>query len=274
MVRKATGDLEPFSDEKVINSIRRAGIPKQLESHVLSHIKQKLYRNIPTSEVYKHIVEFLGRSSMPYTKARYGLKQAIMDLGPSGYPFEDFVAEILKHQGYTTQTRVTTRGKCISQEIDVIATKHQDNNPSPERVMIEAKFHHGRGTRTDSQVAMYTKARFDDVAESNNLNAVWLVTNTKATTDAITYGLCVGMNVIGWSYPEKGSLRDLVEREDLIPITALTTLSHLEKQTLLDKHVVLCKTICENNEVLSGFNIPPQKRDKILAEVRFICHQA
>ena len=46
-----------------------------------------------------------------------------MDLGPTGYPFEDYVAEILKTEGYQTQVRQVLEGNCVSHEIDVIAQK-------------------------------------------------------------------------------------------------------------------------------------------------------
>src|SRR3989344_6528129 len=134
-VIKATGEKEPFSDNKIISSIKRAGIPENLWDMVLSHVKEKLYENIPTSEVYKHITEFLEKQPKKF-KDKYGLKQAIMDLGPTGYPFEDYVAEILKIKGYKTTLRQILQGKCVSHEIDVIASK-----ANTEKLMIEAKFH-------------------------------------------------------------------------------------------------------------------------------------
>src|ERR1035437_1756824 len=121
-VIKATGEKEPFSEDKVKISIQRAGIPKELQAQVVLHVKSKLYENIPTSEIYHHITEFLGKSA-PYGKAKYSLKQAIMDLGPTGYPFEDYISEILKQDGYTTKTRSLLSGKCVIHEIDVIAKK-------------------------------------------------------------------------------------------------------------------------------------------------------
>src|SRR3989344_7750147 len=93
---KASGQSEVFSEEKLRLSIQRAGIPKELENNVINHIQKILYENIPTSEIYQHLLEFLGKSSLPFSKSKYGLKQAIMDLGPTGYPFEDFMAEVFK----------------------------------------------------------------------------------------------------------------------------------------------------------------------------------
>ena len=66
---KADGSKEDFSEDKVIKSIRRAGIPDSHQEQVLAHVKSKLYENIPTSEIYHHIIEFLGSTDLPYAKA-------------------------------------------------------------------------------------------------------------------------------------------------------------------------------------------------------------
>lgn len=261
-VIKSTGVVEPFSEEKVLASVQRARIPKELEKLMLQHVKSKLYDNIKTSEIYNHIAEFLGISSAPYSKARYGLKQGIMGLGPTGYPFEDFVAEVLKTEGYQTQTRQILNGKCIKHEVDIIAQK------DGKKSMIECKFHNSLGNHTQVHVSLYTKARFDDLKEIHKLDDVWLVTNTKITDDAISYALCNNMKVISWNYPPNGSLRDLIEKLRLHPITVLTTLSQNQKQSLLDNHIVLCKNI---SNVLSILNLPEDKNQAVLAEAKFVC---
>lgn len=267
-VLKATGDREPFSEAKVRSSIHRAGIPDELQNQVVEHIKTKLYENIPTSQIYHHITEFLEKSPSPYSKTRYGLKQAIMDLGPTGYPFEDFVSEILKTQGYKTEVRKILSGKCITHEIDIVATKGSN------KCMIECKFHNRPGTRSQIHTALYTKARFDDVVEKNDLNQAWLVTNTKVTSDALEYALCMNMKIISWSHPEGESLRELIEKARLCPITALTTLSQAQKQKLLDEHIVLCKSIAQNPLVLDGFGLPEDKKQTILSELSFTLNQS
>lgn len=264
-VIKATREIEPFSEEKVINSIKRAGIPEDLQMQVLEHVKEKLYENIPTSEIYKHIIEFLRASSKPYSQAKYSLKQAIMELGPTGYPFENFVAEILKAEGYKTSVRQFLNGNCITHEIDVIALKND------KKIMVECKFHNNPGARSDIHVSLYTKARFDDVKEKNNLTQAWLVTNTKITVDGISYGICNDMKIIGWSYPEKGSLRELIEKLRLHPITALTSLSKYQKEQFLSQNIVLVKTLCENPSLLETLGIPAEKRKEVEDESNFIC---
>lgn len=264
-VTKATGQQEHFSEEKLRYSIHRAGIPDEIQHLVVNHIKEKLYEGIPTSEIYHHIIEFLDTSDKHFEKAKYSLKQSIMALGPTGYPFEDFIAEILKPMGYQTTVRTILQGSCISHEIDVIAEKEN------KRIMIEAKFHNSSGTRSDSHVPMYTKARFDDVRQKHNIDEAWVVTNTKATVDAINYADCVGMKIVSWSLPEGESLRDLIERSKLHPITSLTSLTQAQIQQLLENHIVLSKDIHDNPNLLNMLGLPEDKKNTVLKEVEFLC---
>lgn len=266
-VLKANGATEPFSDEKVMNSIRRARIPQNLQAQVLENIKSKLYDGISTEEIYHHIMEFLEASPQPYVESRYSLKQAIMNLGPSGYPFEDFLAKVLEAGGYKTQVRQILSGKCVTHEVDVVAEKNG------KTAIVEAKFHNSPGTRSEVQTALYTYARYLDVKERNKCDETWLVTNTKTTVDANTYAECVGMKVISWDYPEQGSLRDLIEKSRLHPITMIKSLSQSAKVSLLDQHIVLCKDIVKDESILAMVPLTKEEREKVLVEAKVICSE-
>lgn len=263
-VLKATGKIEPFSEEKLRTSVARAGIPKYLIENVIIEIKSKLYENIPTKEIYKFVLEFLQKSPQPFNHTKYNLKQAIMDLGPTGYPFEDYISEILKLEGYDIQVRQVLDGKCVSHEIDVIAEKNNVKS------MIECKFHNTPGIRSQIHVSLYTKARFDDVKEKHNLQEVWLVTNTKITQDALNYAICAGMKVISWDYPERESFRDLIEKHKLYPVTTLTGLTQNQKQILAENHVVLAKDVCVNPSSLDILGLPNDKKASVLSECQFL----
>jgi len=130
-VIKADGSRQPYQEIKVINAIRRAGIPKQLQQQVLDHVNTKMYDQIPTSEIYHHVLEYLDASPEPFSQSKFSLKQAIMQLGPTGYPFEDFVAKILESQGYEVLVRQIMLGKCVNHEVDVVATKGNKKTFSP-----------------------------------------------------------------------------------------------------------------------------------------------
>lgn len=266
-VLKADRTSEPFSDQKVIESISRARIPVNIHPEVLSHVKSKVYDGISTQEIYHHILEYLDNAQKPYIKTRYSLKEAIMQLGPTGYPFEDFISKLLESAGYTTRVRQILRGTCISHEIDIIAQREGKS------AMIEAKFHNSPGTRSEVHVALYTKARFDDIKISNHIDEAWLVTNTKTTIDANMYAQCMGMRVLSWDYPKGEGLRELIERSRLHPVTMLSTLSQSQKMTLLDNHTVLCKEILHRQELLDMLYLSKQDYQKVLLEVKTLCSE-
>lgn len=266
-VTKADGKRELFNEEKVKQSIKASATAQELQNNVLSHVKSKLYKDIPTTEIHRHIMEFLGTSTHPYSKSVYNLKRAIMALGPTGYPFEDYVADIFKKEGFTVHVRVFLAGACVTHETDVVAQKQDP----PQKIMIEAKFHNVPGKKTDIHVALYTKARFDDVKTHNDITKAMIVTNTKVSSDALTYALCNNLGIISWSYPEHGSLKELIEKFSLHPITSLSTLSVSQQQQLLSNHVVLCKDICTNPTVLDLLMLSHEQKKKILEEAHFIC---
>lgn len=266
IVIKASGEKEDFKEEKILTSIKYAGVPESLQYQLLNYIKNNTNGNTTTEKIYRLINEFLEKSPYPYLKAKYSLKQAIMDFGPTGFPFEDFVAKILKEKGYTTKVRVILQGSCVSHEVDVLAEKGE------EKIMVEAKFHNYPGVKTDIHVALYTKARFDDLKEKHKLTKSWLVTNTKTTLDAMTYGYCVGMNIIDWRHPNGQGLADLVENTKLHPLTSLTTLSQSQKKILLDNHIVLCKDLCENLNALDILSLSSKDKEAVFNEAQFVCN--
>ncbi|OGG08280.1 hypothetical protein A3D05_03890 [Candidatus Gottesmanbacteria bacterium RIFCSPHIGHO2_02_FULL_40_24] len=268
-VIKSGGQRENFSTDKLRRSIKRAGIPDELQDQVVDHIKSVLHPDIPTTEIYKHILEYLGSSSYPHSRIRYSLKKAIMELGPTGFPFEKFIAAILNRNGYKVETDVILRGLCVSHEIDVLAQK--DN----KQIMIECKFHNNMGVRTDVRVALYVMARFQDLTagwvnktNTSRFHEVWLVTNTKCSIDAIAYAQCMGMKIVSWGYPEEGNLQELVEKEKLHPVTCLSSLTAHQKKILLDNNIVLAKDILTNKLFLDLLNLSGDEKEKLLAELR------
>lgn len=266
-VIKANHEREPFSEKKVLQSIKRAGVSEDVQNEALAHVKERIYDGISTQEIYQHILDFLRKSSQPYNRARYSLKESIMMLGPTGYPFEDFIASLLAAQGYDARVRQILNGRCITHEVDVVAEK------DGKTAMIEAKFHNSPGSRSDVQVALYTKSRFEDVKDKNNIQEAWIVTNTKTTTDANAYAQCSGLKIMSWSYPDGGSLREIIEKYHLYPLTMLTTLVQSHKMTLLTNHVILCKELYGNPNLLDILPLSNEEKEKVMAEVHFICNE-
>ncbi len=233
-VVKASGEIVPFSENKVISSLMGAGASSELAKKIAEQIKPSLYQNIPTFEIYSSVMNTLKKEQKEIA-SRYNLKEAIMQLGPSGYPFEKYAAGVLESAGFKVETNKIIMGKCVSHEIDVIAQKEK-------KFMIECKFHTQAGMKTDIKVALYTYGRFLDV-KSKGFDVPWLITNTKVTQEVKTYALCVGMKVTAWDYPDGESLNELIDKEGLHPVTALTNISEEEKRFLLDNGTIFIKDV-------------------------------
>ena len=254
MIVKASGEREVFNPEKVRASLLRAGATKEVAEQVLAHVLPEPHDEVTTSELYRHTFSILAKINKPVAR-RYSLRSAIMALGPSGFPFEDFVAEVLKAKGFKCETRQTVLGGCVPHEVDVVAYNDK------KLIMVEAKFHNEFGIKSDLKVVLYIKARFDDLKENvfnyggtnRSITDSWLVTNTKFSSTAVHYGACKNLTMIGWNYPEKGNLQDMIEEEALHPVTCLVSLSATDKKTLLNNKVVLCSDIKESPELLTKF---------------------
>jgi hypothetical protein len=118
IVTKASGEKVPFSVKKLQHSLERSGADDAIIDEVISELSHHLRDGISTKKIYKHAYNILRKISSSHA-ARYKLKQAIMELGPSGYPFEKFVGEILKFQGFTVKVGAIVEGHCVSHEVDM-----------------------------------------------------------------------------------------------------------------------------------------------------------
>ena len=268
MVQKANGETEIFDPEKLRMSLINSGATEEMSANVLSRILPELRDGLTTGEIYKRAFSVLGETDKPAARS-YSLRRAIMDLGPSGFSFEDFVAEILRSKGFQCQTRQNVLGGCVPHEVDVVA--YDDKR----LIMVEAKFHNELGTKSDLKVALYIKARFDDIknnvfdygGEDRKVTDSWLITNTKFSSTAVHYAECQKMTLIGWNYPAKGNLQDMIEEERLHPVTCLTSLTEMDKRTLLLAGVVLCSNIKRDPSVLSKYLGTDAKTEAVLAEI-------
>lgn len=209
---KASGAREPFRPEKLRTSLLRSGADEDAIANVMSHIMNELKDGMTTKDIYIHAYEALAEYKKPVAQ-KYSLRRALMEMGPTGFPFEDLIAEVLKEQGFETLTRQTVLGQCVPHEVDVVAWNES------KLIMVEAKFHNELGTKSDLKVLLYMKARIDDLkagmhnygSKDRRLDEGWIVTNTKFSSTAIHYGVCQNLTMIGWNYPERGNLKDLIE---------------------------------------------------------------
>jgi hypothetical protein len=268
LVIKADGETEQFDPAKLEHSLELAGATSTVRARILAAIMHELGPKMNTESIYRRAFDILRKDENLPVAARYSIKRAVFALGPSGFPFEQFIAEILRGHGWKTETGVTLTGRCVPHEVDVLAEK------SGKRVGIEAKFHNDPGGKTDIKDALYVRARYEDLLAApdppNHVDEGWLVTNTRFTHNAIRYAQCSGLILIGWDYPRTRGLLTLIEEARVHPLTALTTLSDGEKRHLLDKKIVLCKSI-QTPHILREFGVRPEKIPIVLEEAKRLC---
>ncbi|MBY8963184.1 restriction endonuclease [Flavobacterium sp. D11R37] len=271
---KASGEKAPFNKGKLKQSLLRSGATNEQADEITNEVIEMLVEGMSTRKIYKTAFRLLRNYSRP-AAARYKLKQAIMELGPSGFPFEQFVGELLKHRGYKTQVGVIVKGHCVNHEIDVIAEKDEHH------FMIECKFHNRQGYSSDVKIPLYIQSRFLDVerqwkqldGHSEKFHQGWVVTNTRFSEDAAQYGRCMNMNLVSWDYPKHNGLKDWIDGSGLHPVTCLTTLTQKEKQQLLDRKIVLCKTMHHNQSVLQNIGIHSPRLEKVMEECSALCEE-
>lgn len=160
--------------------VERAGADPSVIDEIVGSLSNEIYDGILTFELYRIVFSKL-RNQRTGVAGRYNLKQAIMQLGPTGFPFQRLIAALFESDGFCTKVGEIVRGKCVSHEVDVIAEKAELHH------LAECKFHSFRGKVCDVKHALYMHARFVDLekrflaepAHSHKTHKGWLITNTK-----------------------------------------------------------------------------------------------
>lgn len=270
LVLKADGTTEYFKVEKLRRSLRRAGASNAEIQDIITAVDSLLYDGIRTQEIYRFAFERLRKTGIG-AATRYSLRRALFGLGPTGFPFERFLARLFEIEGYKAETGITLPGKCVEHEIDIAC--YNDSHS----FVGEAKFHSRPGVKTDLQVAMYSYARLLDLRDVRicsedycGVKEFWLITNTKFTSSAQQYADCMGIKLLSWDYPKRDNLHDRIQRANIYPITTMSSLTHSQIASLLARDVLLCTEIIANPSVLDFMHIPQRKQQEILAEAKMI----
>ncbi len=270
---KANGEKELFDVSKLENSLRKAGADQTTILRIVDKISLRLENNMTTSEIYRNAFKLLNEVDLQHA-TKYSIKKAVMNLGPQGFIFEDFIGAVFKKLGYKVLLRKNIKGLCVSHEIDLIAQNEE------KFIMSEIKFHNKQGIKSDLKVVLYVKERFDDIAKGEfyrNINKDlkkenWLITNTKFTSQAVKYAECnPDLNLMSWNYPIKNNLHQLIEEAKLFPITVLKSLSSNDKKRFLAHNILFCKELLEGGDLIfDRFDIPVEKAKSVLKEVKEI----
>ncbi len=270
---KADGTVELFDPSKLEASLMRAGAGEHTAERIRKTIEASIGSGAGTHEIYKRAFQML-RQDTRAAAARYSLRRALFEMGPTGHPFEDFVAMMFEKEGWKVEWRKLIAGKCVTHEVDVYATREG------EYLAAELKYHNDPNYKTDLKIALYVKARFDDIWQCDPTKQTcpidhgFLITNTKFTSEAIRYAKCSNIQLLGWDYPEQGNLYDRIVATGLYPITSLTLLKKAEKRLLINQGVIVCEQLAKNRDKLRALAIPPDRIGAILSEAANLCGSA
>jgi hypothetical protein len=270
LVAKADGETEPFESGKLTHSLLKAGADESTARNILQKIEAELAGRthgqvMSTHEIYAHAFQELRATQRPVA-ARYSLKRAVLEFGPSGFPFEQYLSQLFVHEGFETKTDQIVKGGCVEHEVDIVLTK------GGVTTFVEAKFHNSLAYKSDLKVVLYVKARLEDlVAGGYDGSKGMLITNTKFTDVAVQYAECQMLELLSWDYPQGATLHERIERARLYPITAITSLSRREKTALLEAKMVLCSQLIAKTDILDTIGISGHKATVILEEAGALC---
>ncbi|MDR5589901.1 ATP cone domain-containing protein [Christiangramia sp. SM2212] len=266
-VIKSSGNKAKFSIAKLRSSLLKSGANQKMVSSIIDEIRDELYQGISTREIYNRAFALLKNYKGAYA-SRYKLKKALYELGPTGFIFEKYISKLLNDLGFQTELNQIMQGVCVHHEVDIIANKEK------LRHLIECKFHSEEGRNCDVKIPLYINSRFQDIYafEKNSIQGEgWVVTNTKFSKDAITYGKCSGLKLLSWDYPEQNCLKVLIDKVCAYPVTTSTLLSDNEKLFLLERQIILGKELLENPFYLDHRGIAEHRKERILAEFKILC---
>ena len=276
VIIKSNGAEELFSEEKLARSLTRSGASSEEIDQTVRFVKSKIKQGMSTGDIYALAYKELNSHKKRNPNAiRYSLKQSVMELGPTGFPFEKFVARIFNELGYKTSTGIMVQGNCIEHEIDVFAYNETDV------ICIEAKFHNEPHLRSDTKVALYVKSRFDDLVgqkikigeEYRHITRGILVTNTNFTDTAHHYVSCVNtFELMSWNKPNEKNLLYYIETFKLYPIGVVPEISQKEIDLLVERNIMTCADLYKYPQILDELGIKKSKQEIILKTVEEICN--
>ncbi len=270
-VTKASGSKEKFDPGKIRRTLLRSGASDETVARILEEIEKGLYDGITTRKLYAKVQRLLKKE--PAAAMRYDLKRAIMRLGPSGYPFETFVGEVLREHGYKIKLRQKLNGKCVLHEVDIVASIHGEGKTS--RFMVECKYHNSPGTYIELKEALYTHARFLDFQGSDHhFDGAWLTCNTRSSSEVVKYAKCVGLKLLCWRHPRGRGLEALIEKKDLYPITILKSIDSRSLEKLSKANYLLAKDLLKHDfgEIKKKTGLGSAELQKLIKEAGEICY--
>ena len=265
-ITNTDGQAVKFSEDRLRASLMKAGASLFFANEITEEIKRALINGLPKYQIFQQAFKLLKKKEK-LSAARYKLKQGLLELGPSGFAFEQFIGELFKAKEYQVKVGQFVDGKCVSHEIDVIAVNKQ------ETILVECKYHNRLDLKCDVKVPLYIHSGFNDIKNKGFYKEFkgYIFTNTSFSDDARAYAKCSGINIIDWNSDKQYSLKNMIYEHNLFPITCLLSLSKEEKTTFLNQNIVLVKQLQKDPALLER-NIRNSNRIRnILSEMNQLC---
>ena len=135
---------------------------------------------------------------------------------------------------------------------------------------MECKFHNRAGIKNDIKIALYVKARWDDLKNGpngKNLEAFYLASNTSFSTDAITYAKGSGLNLLGVNAPVEKPFIEEIKSLKLYPVTSLRRINRYVKNELLNQNILLARELPGEIQLFKKMGLKDNEIDMVLNEV-------
>jgi hypothetical protein len=273
-VINSKGEKEPLSFRKIYRSARRVGAPAPIAKKIAEIVQEEIRPGVRTSYIFKRVRELL-LEQLPAAALRFDLKKGIRELGPTGFPFEKYIAEIFLRNNFKVHSNQFIHGQCATHEIDFLARKKKN-------IYIgECKYHNLAGGRVDIKVALANYARFLDIESSRFLKSrklkgvqvkPLLVTNTKFTSQVIRYSQCTGLELLGWNWPKNRGLEHLIDSQKLYPITILPSFKSYLINTFVSKGLMHAQDVLRINpqEFSKKTRTPIKYLEPLIKEARIL----
>lgn len=268
-VVKSSGEEEAFSWKNVYNSAREVGATREVAVEIADQVAAKSGQKISTADIRRQ-VEKLLRQTDAKLAMRFSLPEAMRRLGPTGFPFENYIGRIFESQGFTVKVGTHLKGRCVSHEVDFLAWNDQ------LLYLGECKYHNQRGAKVDLPTALLYAARFDDlengsfaqrkIKEGRRVKSM-MVTNTEFTQEAIKYFDCIGKSLWGWKHPPRRGIERMIDEEGIYPVTILPSFRSGRLVEIFSKHgLMLAKDVLQADAQKLG--LPPKLLERMKQEAQ------
>ena len=265
-LKKINGRQEAFNRKKLRESLTLAGVDHELSNEIIEIVLPSIQDGMSTTRVHNLAFKELRKHSKVLA-ANYKVKRAILELGPTGFPFEILCSELFKSKGFKTTVGLDVEGEFVKHEVDIYAVRDDF------KVMAECKFHNSKTKKNDIKTALYINSRALDIKankKSLDFDKFAICTNTHFSKDAIRYAEGVGLELISLNKDPKYSMVDNIIEYKVYPITCLKTLKKKIVPILLEKGIVVIGQLVERIDILESLEYEQSDIVAVLHEIEYL----